>query len=280
MTCSARRAVDELVAERGLRTPFARMAAEGTVLSPSLFTGVGRLRRRDRRPARFVEGAGAVRRRRDARPAGSAPHLGADRGFHPAAGFGSGAPRPGQRVHHSGVLARVRPALRHARRVRHPDRRREALDDPRAGASASARRPAVDGPPRCRRRTRTNSAPDRRGLRAGRRALPAARMDPLRGGAGRHVHPSDDRRPSRDAARSARAAAGTRGRRRRAAHPLPLGVDYSNPSSLDADLAATIAAAHDLLDAASELARSPQRCSGHSTRRSAPRRCGPSRRSI
>ncbi len=34
-------AVDELVAERGLRTPFARMAAEGTVLSPSLFTASG-----------------------------------------------------------------------------------------------------------------------------------------------------------------------------------------------------------------------------------------------
>ena len=34
-------AVDELVAERGLRTPFARMASEGSVLSPSLFTAPG-----------------------------------------------------------------------------------------------------------------------------------------------------------------------------------------------------------------------------------------------
>ncbi|GAA1998936.1 cupin domain-containing protein [Microbacterium pumilum] len=34
-------AVDELVAERGLRTPFARMASEGAVLSPSLFTAPG-----------------------------------------------------------------------------------------------------------------------------------------------------------------------------------------------------------------------------------------------
>ena len=46
-------AADELVAERGLRTPFARMAAEGTVLSSSLVHGVGRLRRRGRRPARL-----------------------------------------------------------------------------------------------------------------------------------------------------------------------------------------------------------------------------------
>jgi ribosomal protein L16 Arg81 hydroxylase len=34
-------AVDELVADRALRTPFVRMAAEGAVLSPSLFTGSG-----------------------------------------------------------------------------------------------------------------------------------------------------------------------------------------------------------------------------------------------
>ena len=34
-------AADELIAERGLRTPFARMANEGTVLSPSLFTAAG-----------------------------------------------------------------------------------------------------------------------------------------------------------------------------------------------------------------------------------------------
>jgi hypothetical protein len=33
--------VDELVADRALRTPFVRMAAEGAVLSPSLFTGSG-----------------------------------------------------------------------------------------------------------------------------------------------------------------------------------------------------------------------------------------------
>ena len=34
-------AVDELVADRALRTPFVRMAAEGTVLAPSLFTVSG-----------------------------------------------------------------------------------------------------------------------------------------------------------------------------------------------------------------------------------------------
>ena len=34
-------AVDELVADRALRTPFVRMAAEGTVHSPSLFTSSG-----------------------------------------------------------------------------------------------------------------------------------------------------------------------------------------------------------------------------------------------
>lgn len=35
------RAVDDLVADRALRTPFVRMASEGTVLPPSLFTGAG-----------------------------------------------------------------------------------------------------------------------------------------------------------------------------------------------------------------------------------------------
>ena len=35
------RAVDELVADRALRTPFVRMAAEGTVHSTSLFTSSG-----------------------------------------------------------------------------------------------------------------------------------------------------------------------------------------------------------------------------------------------
>ncbi|MET0735385.1 MAG: cupin domain-containing protein [Microbacterium sp.] len=34
-------AVDDLVADRGLRTPFVRMAAEGSVLAPSLFTASG-----------------------------------------------------------------------------------------------------------------------------------------------------------------------------------------------------------------------------------------------
>jgi ribosomal protein L16 Arg81 hydroxylase len=34
-------AVDELVADRGIRTPFARMAKEGTVLAPGRFTGSG-----------------------------------------------------------------------------------------------------------------------------------------------------------------------------------------------------------------------------------------------
>jgi hypothetical protein len=34
-------AVDDLVADRALRTPFVRMAAEGAVLAPSLFTGSG-----------------------------------------------------------------------------------------------------------------------------------------------------------------------------------------------------------------------------------------------
>lgn len=34
-------AVDELIAHRALRTPFVRMAVEGTVLSPSLFTSSG-----------------------------------------------------------------------------------------------------------------------------------------------------------------------------------------------------------------------------------------------
>ncbi len=41
MTSSVASAVDDLVADRALRTPFVRMAAEGAVLPPALFTGPG-----------------------------------------------------------------------------------------------------------------------------------------------------------------------------------------------------------------------------------------------
>ncbi len=106
------------------------------------------VRRRDRRPGQLREGAAGVRRRLDDRAAGPASHVAAARRFHAAARGRPRASVPGERLHHAGLVARFRPALRRARRVRDPGRRREALDDPRAGASGSAARPAVDRPPR------------------------------------------------------------------------------------------------------------------------------------
>ncbi len=45
-------AVDELVSRRGLRTPFLRMAKDGTVLAPEAVHPRRRRRGRDRRPGR------------------------------------------------------------------------------------------------------------------------------------------------------------------------------------------------------------------------------------
>ena len=75
------RAVDELVADRALRTPFVRMATEGTVHAPSLFTSsggfgaeIGDQLDSEKVLEQFADGlhAGA---------AGTAPHVAADRDF-------------------------------------------------------------------------------------------------------------------------------------------------------------------------------------------------------
>ena len=152
----------------------------------------------------------------------------------PAAGRRPRAPRAGQRLHHAGVVARVRPPLRRARRVRAADRRREALAHPRARAPRSARatsrgrdhRAAVaDGG--------DERARDRRGAAARRRALPAARLDPLGEALGdtsvhltigmARVHP----RRRRGAGCSRR----RRRRRRRCARRCRSGIDLGDPAA-------------------------------------------------
>ena len=230
------RAVDELVSERGLRTPFLRMAKDGKVLPGRAVHPRRRRRRRDRRPGRRRQGAGRDRRRRHARAAGTAPHLAAARRLRRAAGRRARPPGPDQRLHHPAAEPGLRAALRRPRRLRAAGGRPQALDDPRA----RGRRPAAttsrgtassaDG-----RRPRRRGAADRHGARAGRRALPAARHDPR--GRRRWARP-----PSTSPSASTRSRATTWcGSCCEAAQDdpelrasLPMGVDLADPAVLAA----------------------------------------------
>ena len=71
-------AVDQLVSERGLRTPFLRVAKNGTTLADKMFTATRRSWRRHRRPGQRRQTRPAVRRRIDTGPASPAPSLAAD----------------------------------------------------------------------------------------------------------------------------------------------------------------------------------------------------------
>ena len=56
-TCCRPLTVDELIAERGVRAPFIRVAKAGDVLARDCYLGSGRVRRRDAGPGRLGEGA-------------------------------------------------------------------------------------------------------------------------------------------------------------------------------------------------------------------------------
>ena len=74
-------AVDELVARRGLRTPFARMARDGATLADRTFTLGGGVGCRHRRPAERGPRPARVRRGRHPGAPGAAPDVGADPGL-------------------------------------------------------------------------------------------------------------------------------------------------------------------------------------------------------
>ena len=154
---------------------------------------------------------------------------------------GARAPRAGQRVRHAAVVAGVLPALRHPRRVRPADLRREALGHPRARAPGPAQGPGVDRPPRGRRRRRPRDARHRPGPAPRRRAVPAARLDPLRDRARRHVHPPDGRAVGVHPRRRRRHAARLVGDSAALRASLPLGIDVSDPDQLRPIVEETVA---------------------------------------
>ena len=189
-------AVDELVSRRGLRTPFLRMAKDGTVLPPARFTrgggagaGIADQAADDRVLAQLADGATLVLQ-------------GLHRTWPPLVDFGSrladelGHPvqinayitppqnhgfAPHYDVHDVFVLQVVRP---------------QALAHPRAGGRRPAGQPDVgERAARGGRGAGRGRAADRHRARAGRRALPAARHDPRRRGARRDVDPPHRRRP-------------------------------------------------------------------------------------
>ena len=136
-------AVDELVARRGLRTPFLRMARDGSVLAPASFTRGGGAGASVGDQAADDKILGAGRRRRDPRPAGAAPHLATPDRLHRSAVRRARPSGPGQRLRHPVRQPGVRAALRRPRRLRAAGRRAQALADPRAGARRPVARSAV-----------------------------------------------------------------------------------------------------------------------------------------
>ena len=156
-------------------------ASDGDVL-PGAFTGpagvgadLGDQVDRDASCAELADGA-------TARAARAAPDLAAAGRFTAAARRTSSPPGPGQRVRHAAGPG-LRAALRHPRRVRRSRSPAEALAHPRAGDPVPAGVPAVDRSPGRGRQGRAPASPSTTSmLRARRRPLPPARLDPLRRG--------------------------------------------------------------------------------------------------
>ena len=144
-------AVDELVGRRGLRTPFVRLAHEGSVLRRPVHRPPAGSAPRSSDQVVQRQGARRVRRGRDDRAAGPAPHVAAAGRLHAASWSRSSAtPRRSTRT-----------SRRRRRRGSSPHYdthdvfvlqvvRREALGHPRARAPRPAERPGVDGPPQTR----------------------------------------------------------------------------------------------------------------------------------
>ena len=183
-------AADELLTDRALRTPFIRMAKEGTVLSGDCFTasgGFGAAVADQVDPAMVLREFAAARRSCSRGCTAPGPRCRRS----PACWWPNSGTRPRSTPTSRRRPPRVRPALRRARRVRAAGQRGEALAHPRPGAHPSPGRRALVAVPGRGERPRPRGTRTGRGDAAGRRAVPAARLAALRGRAGRHLHPPD-----------------------------------------------------------------------------------------
>ena len=200
------RAVDDLVADRALRTPFVRMASEGTVLSPSLFTGsggygaeIGDQIDSDRVLEQFANGATLVLQglHRTWQPiAAFTRQLVADLG-HPAQvnAYVTPASSRGFDPHydtHDVFVIQISGAKHWT--IHEPCTGIRSLVSP--GRITATPSPIAPAP------TRLSTRFSNRAI-----AIPAARMDPFRDGIGRHLDPPHDRRPCGHAPRCPVAAA-------------------------------------------------------------------------
>jgi len=244
-------AVDELVSERGLRTPFARMAQEGTVLAPPLFTGSGGFGAEiaDQLDSskvldHFAGGATLVLQglHRTWGPiAAFTRQLIADLG-HPVQvnAYVTPASSRGFDPHydtHDVFVLQIAGAKRwtiHEPVHRHPLADQPWTDHREAVAERARTAPRIDA---------VFEPGDVLYLPRGWIHSAVAQ-----GGTSIHVTIGVRATTRHDLLSRLLAHAGDDAALR---HPLPLGVDFADPSSLEADLAATVAAAHEILDAAS-----------------------------
>ncbi len=202
------RAVDELVAERGLRTPFVRVAKAGSTLPHHAFTAPGGLGAGVADQVSDDKLSALFSARLHDRAAGTAPRVAADHRLLPAAGRRPRPPGAGQRLRHPTAEPGLRRPLRRPRRLRAPGRGPQEVVDPRARPDLTAARPAVDRPPRRGPAGRGAGAGARDRPRARRRAVPPARLPALGHRPGRRHRPPDARRAQLDPVRRRRGAGG------------------------------------------------------------------------
>ena len=241
------RAVDDLVADRALRTPFARMASEGTVLSPSLFTGsggygaeIGDQLDSEKVLEQFANGATLVLQglHRTWRPiAAFTRQLVSDLG-HPAQvnAYVTPASSRGFDPHydtHDVFVIQISGAKHWT--IHEPVHRHPLADQP-----WTDHRDAVA------ERARTAPAIDAVFEPGDVLYLPRGWIHSAVALGGTSIHLTIGIRAAtrHDVLSQLLSSAGADERLRT---PLPLGVDFTDPTSLAEDLAATVAAAHDLL---------------------------------
>ena len=245
-------AADDLVTERGLRTPFARMATDGTVLSPSLFTAsggfgaeVGDQLDSAKVLEQFAAGATLVLQglHRTWEPIASfTRQLVSDLG-HPAQvnAYITPASSRGFDPHYDThdvfviQIAGAKHWMIHEPVHRHPLPDQPWTDHREAVADRARSEPRIDA---------VFEPGDVLYLPRGWIHSAVAQ-----GGTSIHLTIGVRAATRHDLLTRLLARAGDEPALR---HPLPLGVDYANASSLEADLAATIAAARGLLGAAAD----------------------------
>jgi ribosomal protein L16 Arg81 hydroxylase len=245
-------AVDDLVAERGLRTPFARMAVEGTVLAPSLYTGsggfgaeIGDQLDSSKVLEQFAGGATLVLQglHRTWEPiARFTRQLVSDLG-HPAQvnAYVTPASSRGFDPHYDTHDVFVLQIAGEKRWTIHDPVHRHPLSDQPWTDHREAVAERAGGAPRIDAVFEPGDV----------LYLPRGWIHSAVAQGGTSIHLTIGVRATtrHDLLTRLLAHAGDDAALR---HPLALGVDYADPSSLAADLAATIAAARELLDAASQ----------------------------